>query len=756
MRRFSGLTTEQAAQALAKYRPNILPQKKGRGRWGILADQFKSPLVVLLGAAAVVAEVVGETVDAALIVAIVLVNAILGWVQEYKADEAVKKLRNMGGGKVRVKRSGTETEIEAGAIVPGDIVYLEEGLRVPADGRIVNAVELEVNEAVLTGESMPVSKQADQEKASDVFSGTLVAKGYGWMEVTATGGATRFGQLAQELSGVKKEDSPLTIKLERLAKLMVVLGAAACTIMVGLVVWRGGGWLTAWSGGVSLAVAVIPEGLPTVLSVTLARGVSRMARQKAVVRKMAAVEALGGAGVVACDKTGTITKNEMEVRQIEVNGELMSPGKRPDVADDSFRQLLLTGVLASTATMGDKGVIGDQTEGALLKLADEAGLDPRAVGHGYAKVKEYPFDSKTHLVSAVVETGDEGEVVYVKGAPEAVWERCKWTMDNGQLTIMDKQRLGAIREHHDEMAGSGLRVLGLAYKKLEKEVARVERDNVEKGLVWLGMVGIADPVRPEAKAVLDKARIAGVQVIIITGDSELTARSIAREVGLVGEEEEEVVTGEELSAMTDQALTSQLRQVKVYARISPEQKLRIIKAWQALGEVVVMAGDGVNDALAIKQADVGVAMGKTGTDVARETADVVLLDDNLETILKAVENGRNIVLNIAQVVKYLMACNLGEVITIMAAAAATSIPPFTPAQILWVNLVTDSLPALALAVDSDRTNMMAGQAQRGGPWLVGRADLGWMIGAAGVVGMGSLGAFLGWGRAGGFSALVVV
>lgn len=752
----AGLTREQASERLARYGPNDLPVKRGKGRWGILVDQFKSPLVLLLGAAALVAGVVGDVVDSGLIVAIVVVNAILGWVQEYKADEAVKKLKKLGGGRVRVMRSGREEEVGTSEIVPGDRVYLEEGTRIPADGRMVSTVELEVDEAVLTGESLPVVKKAGRASEEVVFSGTLVARGYGWMEVSATGGATRFGQLAYSLSTVVKEESPLAIKLDRLARLMVICGAVACAAVVGLVVVEGGGWLAAWSGGVSLAVAVIPEGLPTVLSVTLAVGVSKMARRRAVVRKMAAVEALGGATVVACDKTGTLTKNEMEVRQVEVSGKLLPPGQRPGISDGDFRQMLLAGVLASTAIMGEGGIIGDQTEGALLKLSHGAGLDPKAVGFGYAKVTEYPFDGRTRLMSTVVETGDEGEVVYVKGAPEAVWERCKWMMDNGQLTMLDKERRERIREHHDEMAKSGLRVLGLAYKKLEKGVARVERAGVEKDLVYLGMAGIADPLRAETPEVLAAAQAAGVRVIIVTGDSELTAHRIARDAGLVGEGEEEVLTGEELAKISDEALVNQIRQIRVYARVSPEQKLRIVRVWQSLGEIVVMAGDGVNDALALKQADVGVAMGKTGTDVARETADVVLLDDNLRTILKAIESGRNIVLNISQSVKFLLACNLGEVVAILGAAALTSQSPLSPAQILWVNLVTDSLPALALAVDSGRPNLMIGRARGVGRWLVGRAELGWMIGAAAVVGFTSLGAWLAWGRVGMFTAIVEV
>lgn len=722
-----GLSGAEALFRLEKYGPNEIADKGEKSKVVILGSQFTSPVVALLVIASLIAFSIGEKVDAYLILVIVVLNGVLGFVQEFKAEEAVKKLRKMGMGQVRVRREGKDFEVETFKIVPGDLVYLEEGRRVPADGKVIESIGLEVDEAALTGESLPVTKKPDGESETGiVFMGTLTARGRGWMVVENTGMGTRFGQLARQLAGVEKEKSPLNKKLGEITKWMAVVG-----VVSGVIVFFNSGLLT----GVSLAVAVIPEGLPAVMSVTLGVGILKMARQKAIVRKMAAVEALGATNVIVTDKTGTITKNQMEV--VEIIGMV-------DKVD-----VIRAGVMCSTAELVEKEpgqmvVIGDQTEGAILKLARKMGLDVDEIRKNTIIEEEFLFDSDIKLGSVVVrEKGKPGLMVFVMGAPEEVWSRCR--IINADLSRLKQEFL--------RLGTKGFRVVGIARRKLERKL--IKRGDIETALEWLGLVAIADPVRDEAQAVIKVAQQAGIRVILATGDSEVTAKTIANKIGLL-HSGEEIMSGKVVDQISDEQLRTEVEKVRIFSRVRPEHKLRIVKALQSRGWVVTMTGDGVNDALAIKQADVGVAMGRVGTDVARETADVVLTDDNLATLVGAIENGRRILANIMRTIRYLLACNFGEVATILL-VVGTGIgvgSPLLPVQLLWINLVTDGLPSLALAVDRTGEAMMTTGHKPANVFEGNEAvKLAVVVGLMATVGLFSFGL---WGRAGVFTALVVV
>jgi P-type Ca2+ transporter type 2C len=588
---------------------------------------------------------------------------------------------------------------------------------------------------------VPVSKTSEGGESSNLKMGTLVSRGHGWMIVEQTGMNTEFGKLAKNLQSIQEEKTPLQNKLDWISKIMVGIGIFVCLVVVWLSLRENDGWYQAWMNGVSLAVAVIPEGLPAVIAITLAAGSQRLSKQKAIVRRLGAIEALGAATVIATDKTGTITQNVMEVKQLYINRQLFHSPKYPALVEREFALLATAGVLCSSSVLvfkhdhGTYDVIGDQTEGALLKMAQEVGLVPDLVRQKHKMLREYPFNSQTRTMTVVTEDSLGKNWVFTKGAVAKILAICKLDQDENQH----------LYEEFNRMSSQGLRVLAIAYKPWKKEQ---ERSDLESNLKFLGLVGIADPLRPEAALTLRHAREMGVRVIMITGDSELTANAIATEVGLI-QEDEEIITGDELDRISDDQLISVVGRVRVFASIMPGQKLRIVKALQGTGELVVMTGDGVNDAMALKQADVGIAMGKTGTDVARETADMVLQDDNLLTIVGAIESGKKVMSNISQCVQYLLSCNLGEMLTILFAVGSGFSSPLLPGQILWVNLVTDGLPAIALAIDS-RQNVEYSQK------LLGRKQSAFILIAGLLVGLGGFASYLIWGRLGAFNTLVIL
>ena len=725
-----GLSPEEARERLGKHGYNELRERPGRSVFSMFLDQLREFLVIILILAAIVSGLLGEWLDAGAIIAIVILNALLGTLQEFKAEKAMKALKQLAAPTARVLRGGKESTIPAREVVPGDVLLLEAGDRVPADARLLDAIELRCDESALTGESTPVPKQVHAiqkeklyigERANMVFMGTSLTYGRGKAVVVSTGMDTEMGKIAGLIQTTEEEATPLQVRLEQLGKQLGVafLLISAFVAVAGML--RGKGLLEMFLVGVSLAVAAIPEGLPAIVTITLALGLERMARKKAVVRKLPAVETLGCTSVICSDKTGTLTKNEMTVRRIfcggkdyEVTGEGYEPkgtfvldGRQVDPKKDAALSLLLrASVLCNNARLEDgRGwrVIGDPTEGALVVAAMKAGLYQEKLAAQFPRVAELSFDSERKRMSTV-HRSPSGLEAYVKGAPEILLGLCTHVFKEGrveQLTDADRR---LITKKNQEMAERALRVLAVAYRPVAEEV-KFSVETIEHDLIFLGLEGMMDPPRPEVKKAVEVCKVAGMRPVMITGDHKLTAVAVARELGMLGEGAM-VVTGEELDAMSDAELRNEAEHIAVYARVSPEHKQRIVKALKARGAVTAMTGDGVNDAPALKMSDIGVAMGITGTDVAKEAGDMVLLDDNFATIIAAVEEGRVIYDNIKKAVFYLLSCNIGELMVMFGAMLANLPLPLLPLQILWMNLVTDGLPALSLAAEPASKDLM--------------------------------------------------
>ncbi len=675
MSRIKGLTNTQAKALIKKYGLNKVETQGKRSFLTIFLSQFKNFFVYLLTAAALISFLVGEALDGTLILAIVFLNALFGLYQEWKADEALESLKRIMVLKARVIRDGKEKEIDSKYLVPGDVVVLEEGGRVPADGRIIETKVLEVDEAILTGESIPVSKG----KGDEVFMGTLVVKGHGLFKVEKTGMNTSFGKIAEKLATVEKEKSPMEKKMEDLSKKLGLLGAFSALLIMVISYFKGLGGVYSFLLAVSLAVAVIPEGLPAVMTMTLAIGVREMAKQKAIVRRLSSIETLGSITLIATDKTGTLTENRMEVK------ETFLLQKRDEKAQEL---LILNSILCSTANLVKDGVgwsyLGDPTEGALLIYAAQRGYDIAYERGRWQVLEEEPFDSATKKMWVKVKNKSDGrEIYFCKGAPEVVLKEAKEILIGGRVEKITQREKKVIYEKLDDWALQGFRVLAFSYKE-------------KKEWVFIGMVALYDPPRKEVKEAIKKAQEAGIKTVMITGDNEKTARSIGQQIGLL-QKGEIVLTGNKIEELTDEKILEILPQVKIFARVSPFHKVRIVELYQKLGEVVAVTGDGVNDSIALKKADVGLAMGKTGTDVARESADVIITDDNYATIVKAIEQGRNITASIKRSIFYLLSCNTGEVFSILISLGLGLVKLFTPVQILFINLVTDGVPALTFA-----------------------------------------------------------
>ncbi len=701
----TGLTAVQAEQLLARYGPNEIPEKK---KWGIVPaflSQFDNFLTLLLLFAAAVSFFLGESVDALFISAIVVLNALLGLYQEFKAERALSSLKKLTVTSVRVIRDGREQELDSRNLVPGDIIYLEEGAKIPADATLVSSIHFEVNEAALTGESLPVEKRQNDNEADKLFMGTIVAKGRGYARVTDTGVRTRFGQIARTLATMEKVKTPLQRKLETFTKQVGIVGMMAAVTVFFLSFVREKSILESFIFAVSLAVAAVPEGLPAVMTITMALGVERMAKRGAIVRKLNAIEALGSVTVVATDKTGTLTTNTMRVKKIWLDGKVSDASNPPSLRSLPFRTLVLNGVLCSTATLTissggqDPEVIGDPTEGAILHLAQKLGLAPLSVRQEWTITDEIPFHPETKRMTVMVDRGKEA-FVFSKGAPESILSISKRVLAGKRVLPLTEERRSSIERGFQLFAKKGLRILAFSYKKGKGK-------ETEDNQIFIGFVGIADPVRPEVLEAVMKARSAGIRVVMITGDNELTAEAVGVESGII-RRGEEVLSGKQLDIVSDAQLLALLPRVKIFARTTPPHKYRLVKLYQSQGEVVVVTGDGVNDALALKQADVGVAMGVTGTDVAKETADMIITDDNFASLVNAVEEGRNIFHQIKNTVQYLLSCNLGEIIYILS-AVFFRLPVLTPLQILYMNIVTDGLPAISLAFSPRDRHIMQGK-----------------------------------------------
>ena len=742
----NGLTNAEAQARLADYGPNQLPEPVAIPAWRLFLDQFKSVMTVLLLAATLIAFLLGDELEGVAILVVLFLNALLGFVNEYRAERSVQALKALVVPLAEVVRDGAAHEIPAAELVPGDIIAFEAGDRVPADARLSEARSLGVDESALTGESVATDKDSAAVLAADVplaerqtmiYTGTAVVQGRGRAIVTATGAATEIGKISTLIAETEQEQTPLQERLDRLGRYLALAALAIAAVMVGVGLWRGEEFLSMLETSLALAIAAVPEGLPAVLTIALALGMRRMAQRRAIVRRLAAVETLGSTNVICTDKTGTLTQNQMTIRELhlggrtvqvtgvgyEPTGEFYMGGQAVPLQPDShFLLALRAGLLCNTASLehtdGHWEVVGDPTEGALLVVAAKAGLDFEAERDTYPKVGEVPFDARERRM-VTIHQGDKGAnghelisgyplAMIVKGAPEVVLPNCtRWQEGNTvvELTEADREQLWQV---NNEMAGRALRLLALAYKG-----AQTQTEDPFSGLVFLGLVGMIDPPRPGAQEAVRRCQEAGIRVVMITGDQKATAQAIAQELGLLatlesesGSPEAQVMDGLALDAMDEVMLQRQVSATAVYARVSPEHKLRIVRAFQAQDQVVAMTGDGVNDAPALKAADIGVAMGRMGTDVAREAADMVLADDNFATIVDAVEQGRIVFANVRKFVHYLFSCNLSEILTMLVATVAGLPLPLLPLQILWLNLVTDVFPALALAGEPAEAGIM--------------------------------------------------
>jgi Ca2+-transporting ATPase len=717
----TGLTPAQLAERHLRYERNALQRIKSRSAWRVLTDQFASVVIALLAVAAFISWLTGDGAEAIAILIVLVLNAAVGFATEWQAGRALDALRRQSRTTARVRRDGFEITVDAEELVPGDVVILNAGDRVPADARLFEAVRLEAEESALTGESTTVEKTIDAvaeqtplaERRSMLYLGTAIAAGRAVAIVVNTGAATQLGKIGKLVAVSTKESSPLEIQLAHLGRRLVylVLIIAAVVMVTGW--WRGDGLWMMVEVGISLAVAAVPEGLPAVTTLILALGVLRMAQQRAIMRRLPAVETLGSTTVICADKTGTLTENRMTVREY-----YLSDGRQIDIgnlqnslnSDELLEQAVRVGVLCNEASFRSEvndqtRTIGDPTETALLVIADELVLDVSHERAIHPKVAEQPFHTSTRRMTTLHRKSDGQHFAALKGAPVVVLDACSHYRDAAGNTVpLDAAALARFTTANAHMAGRALRVLGLAVKHFEAD-AKHSDEALESGYTFLGLVGMIDPPRPGVAEAIKRAKAAGIRTVMLTGDQLNTGIAIARELGL-GKAEPTALHARDLIDVDPKGLAELARNTDVFARVSPEEKLRIVEALQHAGEVVAVTGDGVNDAPALKRANIGIAMGQRGTEVAKEAADVVLADDNFETILRAVKGGRTIYANITKFVHMMFSHNLGEVLMIFTAIAAGWPLPLLPLQILWMNLVTDVFPALALAVEPASKEIM--------------------------------------------------
>ncbi|HEY9882062.1 MAG TPA: HAD-IC family P-type ATPase, partial [Thermosynechococcaceae cyanobacterium] len=772
--RQSGLTSQQVTAQLKQYGTNELTETGGRSTWEILLDQFTNIMLLLLIAVALISGVLdffdwragklgpGEIPfkDTIAIFAIVILNGLLGYFQESKAEKDLAALKKLASSRVRVIRDGKTIEVDSKELVPGDVMLLEAGVQVSADGRLVEASNLQIRESALTGEAQAVSKRVEMELPAEtplgdrinlVYQGTEVLQGRATVVVTGTGMQTELGRIATMLQSVETEATPLQKRMTLLSKVLVT----GALLLVALVVLGGIGYAT-WQSGknflevalsdvgkeylevsLSMAVAIVPEGLPAVITVTLALGTQRMVKRQALIRKLPAVETLGSVTTICSDKTGTLTQNKMVVQllhtsttSLSVTGDGYSPiGEFAPVQSGSamidpqeqpeLLNLLTACTVCNDAVLQEEQgtwiILGDPTEGALLTLAGKAGFEKDQWASKLPRVAEFPFSSERKRMSAIVEVldtdpaltgGGSHYIMFTKGSPELILERCtQIQVGDAAQSIIEAQRRQVL-EQNNQMAGRGLRVLGFACKPLTAIPPEGSDEVSERELVWLGLVAMLDAPRPEVRDAVARCRSAGIRPVMITGDHQLTAQAVAEDLG-IAKAGDRALTGTQLERLSLEELANQVEYVSVYARVAPEHKLRIVQVLQRKGHVVAMTGDGVNDAPALKQADIGIAMGITGTDVSKDASDMVLLDDNFATIVAATEEGRVVYTNIRRFIKYILGSNIGELLTIAAAPLiGLGGVPLSPLQILWMNLVTDGLPALALAVEPAEPDVM--------------------------------------------------
>lgn len=732
-----GLSPEEVRKRLEKYGANELKEKEKESLLSKVIKQLKDFLVLILIGASIVSGIVGEISDAIVIIAIVIVNAVLGVIQEGKAEQALAALQKMSSPNARVLRNGSIQIIPAKNLVPGDVVLIEAGDSIPADLRLIESVNLKVEEASLTGESVPVDKDAQAVFNSDIpigdrknmaYMSTIVTYGRGRGIIVGTGINTQIGKIAEALQSYKDETTPLQQKLNELGKWMGIGCLVICLLVFGIGFMRGGDLLELFLVAVSLAVAAIPEGLPAVVTIVLALGMKRMVQRNAIVRKLLAVETLGCVNVICSDKTGTLTQNEMTVVKAfsggniyTVTGQGYNPtgefyvenNKVTSEDEPNLKLLLALGVLANDAILDLKdpkdnqwGIIGDPTEGALITVGAKAGIQKIDMNNSYNRIAELPFDSDRKMMTTFHKEFIENKIVsFTKGAPDIILSRCNRYFANGSIVEMTQEQLDQVTAINSQFASDALRVLAFAYRGYDQLPQSITTEEIENDLIFVGLMGMIDPARVEALDAIRTCRKAGIKPVMITGDYKDTAVAIAKELGLM-KEGDKVLTGSDLDRLSDEALYSDIENISVYARVSPEHKVRIVETLRRKGHIAAMTGDGVNDAMALKTADIGVSMGITGTDVAKGTADIILMDDNFATIVSAVEEGRVIYSNIRKFVFFLLSCNVGEILIVFLSILFNLPVPLVPIQLLWVNLVTDSFPALALGTEKGEPDIM--------------------------------------------------
>mgnify|MGYP000677874340 FL=1 len=730
-----GITDEEAQKRLEKYGLNELKEEAKQSMLSKIIEQFKDFLIIILIIASIISYAVGEKVDAVVIIAIVIVNAALGIYQEGKAEKSLEALKKMAAPNAKVLRNGIVEVIPSSNIVPGDIVVLETGDIIPADLRLIESSNLKIEEASLTGESVPVEKHADitfdkdtalGDRINMAYSSTIVSYGRGKGIVVGTGHDTEIGKIATMIQNIEDENTPLQKKLDQLGKVLGIVVIAVCIVVFGVGLLYGTSILDMFMTSISLAVAAIPEGLAAIVTIVLALGMNRMVERNAIVKKLLSVETLGTTTYICSDKTGTLTQNEMTVvkaytddKVIDISGTGYEPKGKFTIGDKeisnptesiNINTLLSIGILCSDAklTKTNEGykILGDPTEGSLVTLAGKAGINQDDVNSKYPRIAELPFDSDRKMMTTFHKNFIPGKVVsFTKGAPDILIDKSSSIYLNGEILPFTDELKKKVLNINSQFSREALRVLGMAFRQYDSLPNEITTESIEKNLIFVGLVGMIDPPREEAKEAIKKCKNAGIHTVMITGDYKETAFAIAKQLGMA-ENENQAMMGQELDDLTDEQLREIVKEKRVYARVSPEHKVKIVEALKENGEIAAMTGDGVNDALALKKADIGISMGITGTDVAKNTADVILTDDNFASIVAAVEEGRIIYSNIKKFVFFLLSCNIGEVLIVFLSIILGYKVPLLAIQLLWLNLVTDSFPALALGMEKGDPEIM--------------------------------------------------
>ncbi|MGY3776431.1 cation-translocating P-type ATPase [Helcococcus sueciensis] len=766
----NGLSSQEAKQRLEKYGPNALAEKKGKSFFAKLIEQLLDPMVIILLVAAAVSSLQGDMVETLIILAIVVLNSGLSLYQEGKAENSLKALQNMSAPHAKVIRDGRIQSVPAHDLVPGDIVSLETGDIVPADIRLLDSQNLSSDESSLTGESVPVDKDSNIELENDVeigdrtnylHSSSIITRGRGIGIVANTGHNTEIGKIATNIQSTEEEASPLQLKLAKLSKTLgyLVVGVSIIVFIVGLL-RPDLSVLDSLMTAVSLAVAAIPEGLAAVVTIVLSIGMNRMSKKNAIVKKLLAVETLGTTTFIASDKTGTLTQNEMTVKTIFTNnqhfdvegvgyspeGDITSNEQKVNISENKELEVLITAAsLDSDAKLKHENnkwdIIGDPTEGALITLSEKAGLSNETLNDEFKRVKEYPFDSTRKMMTTFHENYfDDKFVSFTKGAPDIMIDKSSKIILNGEVVDFTPELKQELLDKNNEYARQALRVLAFSYRTWDKLPEDKDPDNIESDMIFIGLTGMIDPARPEAKEAIKECKTAGIIPMMITGDYLETALAIGKDLG-IADSDDQAIMGKELNNMTPEQLREIVKTKRVFARVSPENKVQIVTALKENGEITAMTGDGVNDAPAIKKADIGIAMGITGTDVAKGTAEVILTDDNFATIVNAVEEGRIIYANIKKFVSFLLTCNIGEVLIMLIAMVVGAPIPLTVIQLLWLNLVTDSFPALALGVEKGEPDIMNNPPRKTDEQIIDKTIIDNIIVQAIAITVSTLGAF---------------